>query len=130
MALTMASGVLTSRRALQTIGIVLENRDYFWTHLHGTFAYMTAIFGAVHVCMHRRWIFARLSRRHSADTSTESEKGIAFAILARRASLVFLVSLATAFAVLQLGRTSWAERVREGHRRHLQEHPMASPKLK
>jgi hypothetical protein len=130
MALTMVSGVVTSRRALHAMGIALGQPDYFWTHLHGIFAYTTVAFVAVHLIAHLRWIFVQLKHRRSGTTSKESERGVGFMIFVRRAIIVVLVSLAMAFAVLQLDRTSWAERVREGNRRYLQEHPIPSPKVK
>jgi len=128
MALTMVSGVVASRRALHAMGIAQEKPDYFWDHLHGIFAYTTVGFVAVHLVAHLRWILAKLKRNRSGTPPKEGERGVGFPTLARRAVVVVLVSLAMGFAVLQLGRTSWAEGVREGHRRLLQEHPILSPK--
>lgn len=124
MALTMVSGIVTSRRVLHAMGIAQGTPDYFWTHFHGIFAYTTVALVVVHLVAHVRWILAKLKYRRSETTSKESERGVGTAIFLRRVIVVGLVSLAVALVVLQLERTSWAEAVREGHRRHLREHPI------
>lgn len=126
MALTMVSGVATSRRALHAMGIAQGTTDYFWTHLHGIFAYTTVAFVAVHLVAHLRWILAKLKHSCSETTTNESEREANPATFVRRAVVIGLVLLTAAIVLSQLDRTSWAEVVRESHYRHLREHPIPS----
>lgn len=113
MTLTMVSGVLSSESALATMGIAIKS-DHFWGNVHGAFAYATIGMVGVHLGMHVRWIVSKLKR---------TRRGGAFMIHLRRALLIVLASVAMALAGAQLGRTPWAEGIRERTERYLREHP-------